>query len=99
MKQKTDWLKGSLSEMEMRGKILIFVATRQAAEDLTTSLQNTTTAPIACIHGEKAQYERSEVMKRFKQGSIKILIATDVAARGLDVNDIQTGITLKGLTE
>lgn len=83
--------------MEMKGKILIFVATRQAAEELTTQLQQSTTASIGCIHGEKLQYERSEVMKQFKKGSIQILIATDVAARGLDVNDIRTGMCFVGV--
>lgn len=77
--------------MEMRGKVLIFVSTRQAAEELTTQLQQVTTASIGCIHGDKLQYERSESMNAFKKGLIHILIATDVAARGLDVPDIQTG--------
>ena len=77
--------------MEMRGKVLIFVSTRQAAEELTNQLQQVTTALIGCIHGDKLQYERSESMTAFKKGLLHILIATDVAARGLDVPDIQTG--------
>ena len=46
--------------MEMRGKVLIFVSTRQAAEELTNQLQQATTALIGCIHGDKLQYERKE---------------------------------------
>ena len=76
----------------MHGKILIFVNTRQGAEELYTLIQRITTSPVGCIHRDKPQYERSESMNRFKTGLIHILIATDVAARGLDVSDIQTGM-------
>lgn len=41
-----------------------------------------------CIHGDKSQQERDWVLKEFKEGSAKLMIATDVAARGLDVKDI-----------
>ena len=75
----------------MRGKVLLFVATKQHADELSQNLQSITTAKIGCIHGDKSQYERSEVMKQFKKGTIHILVATDVAARGLDVFDIRTG--------
>ena len=50
-----------------------------------------TTASLDCLHGDKTQYDRSDVMNRFKKGSLRIVIATDVAARGLDVTDIMTG--------
>ena len=75
----------------MRGKVLLFVATRQHADDLAQNLQSMTTAKVGCVHGEKSQAERSEVMKQFKKGVIHILVATDVASRGLDVSDIRTG--------
>ena len=75
----------------MRGKVLVFVATRQAAEDLTTALRQATTAAVDCLHGEKQQFDRSSVMAQFKKGSLRIVIATDVAARGLDVADVATG--------
>ena len=75
----------------MKGKVLIFVNTRQGAEDLLQVLEKMTTSPIGYIHGEKMQYERSDAMNRFKRGELRILIATDVAARGLDVSDIRTG--------
>lgn len=42
----------------MRGKVLVFVATRQAAEDLTTALRQATTAAVDCLHGEKQQFDR-----------------------------------------
>jgi len=45
--------------------------------------------PSVAIHGDKKQNEREWVIKEFKKGSAPILIATDVAARGLDINDIK----------
>merc|ERR1711992_61893 len=41
------------------------------------------------IHGDKSQRSRSETLQRFKEGSCNVMIATDVAARGLDINDIE----------
>ena len=86
-----EWVKKHIAEAEMRGKVLVFVATRQAAEDLTTALRQVTTAPVDCLHGDKQQFDRSTVMMQFKKGALRIVIATDVAARGLDVADVATG--------
>lgn len=45
--------------------------------------------PAMCIHGDKQQKERDWVLGEFRKGSTTILVATDVAARGLDVDDIK----------
>ena len=45
--------------------------------------------PAMCIHGDKQQKEREWVLGEFKTGSTAILVATDVAARGLDVDDVK----------
>lgn len=45
--------------------------------------------PALCIHGDKAQPEREWVLQEFKSGSSPILLATDVAARGLDIKDVK----------
>jgi superfamily II DNA/RNA helicase len=41
------------------------------------------------IHGDKTQMQRSNVIKKFKSGDCRVMIATDVAARGLDINDVE----------
>lgn len=43
----------------------------------------------ACLHGDMRQSERNKIMEQYKEGKIDILVATDVAARGIDVSDIQ----------
>ena len=85
------WIRSHLAELELQGKLLLFVSTRNAANSLVSTLNTVTTAGVDCIHGDRDQSERRAVMSRFRKGVIRVLVATDVAARGLDVKDIATG--------
>jgi ATP-dependent RNA helicase DDX5/DBP2 len=64
------------------GKVLIFVATKRVADDITKYLRQDGW-PALAIHGDKEQRERDWVLGEFKAGRSPILIATDVASRGL----------------
>merc|ERR1711920_730867 len=78
-----------LLEKVMDGsKILIFAQTKRDGDDLTREMR-TDGFPALCIHGDKKQEEREWVLKEFKEGKSPILVATDVASRGLDVKDIK----------
>ncbi|CAA7268160.1 unnamed protein product [Cyclocybe aegerita] len=68
-------------------KVLIFVATKRVADDITRYLREDGW-PALAIHGDKEQRERDWVLGEFKAGRSPILIATDVASRGLDVKDV-----------
>jgi len=68
-------------------KIIIFVRTRVRAERVAKAMERVS-IPSITIHGEKDQGERSEAMKKFKEGECNILIATDVSARGIDIPDV-----------
>lgn len=68
-------------------KIIIFVRTRVRAERVAKAMERVA-IPSITIHGEKDQGERSEAMKKFKDGDCRILIATDVSARGIDIPDV-----------
>ncbi|KAL5532837.1 DBP2_1 [Sanghuangporus sanghuang] len=68
-------------------KVLIFVGTKRVADDITKYLRQDGW-PALAIHGDKEQRERDWVLGEFKAGRSPILIATDVASRGLDVKDI-----------
>ncbi|CAM9229241.1 unnamed protein product, partial [Phaeothamnion confervicola] len=81
-------LQGYLREHNSGGRVLIFVETKKGCDALTRSLRGDGW-PARCIHGDKSQEERDWVLKDFKEGNTNMLIATDVAARGLDVKDIQ----------
>ena len=69
-------------------KILIFVETKRKADELTR-LMRRDGWPAMCIHGDKQQKERDWVLGEFRTGKTTILVATDVAARGLDVDDVK----------
>ena len=68
-------------------KILIFVRTKVRAERVSLAMGK---LGIKCetIHGDKEQTDRLQVMKKFKNGDFKILIATDVSARGIDIPNV-----------
>jgi ATP-dependent RNA helicase RhlE len=68
-------------------KIIVFVRTRVRAERVAKAMERAQIRSIT-IHGEKDQGERSDVMKKFKEGDCNILIATDISARGIDIPDV-----------
>lgn len=68
-------------------RIIVFVRTRVRAERVAKAMARVDIESVT-LHGEKDQNERSEIMRAFKQGHGKLLIATDVSARGIDIADI-----------
>ncbi len=68
-------------------KVIVFVAKKYMAHDLANQLWEEGFA-VDSLHGDRAQWERTKVINAFKQGTLRLLIATDVAARGLDVKDV-----------
>ncbi|MGI6183924.1 MAG: DEAD/DEAH box helicase [Candidatus Fimadaptatus sp.] len=70
---------------------LVFVNTKLGAEEVVTYLQKQGYAASA-LHGDMRQVERDNIMARFRAGIVKVLVATDVAARGLDVKGIEAVI-------
>ncbi|WP_082121518.1 DEAD/DEAH box helicase [Endomicrobium proavitum] len=66
---------------------LVFCNTKRKVDEVTSSLQARGYAADA-IHGDMNQSQRDRVMAKFRSGAIELLIATDVAARGIDVDDI-----------
>jgi superfamily II DNA/RNA helicase len=74
-------------QAEGRGKTVIFTRTKRAAAKLVEEL-NDRGFNAAAVHGDLNQDQRERAMAAFKAGKKDILIATDVAARGIDVNDV-----------
>ncbi|MDK2798350.1 MAG: ATP-dependent helicase RhlE [Tepidiphilus sp.] len=69
------------------GQALVFVDTKIACGRLASLLQRRGIQAEA-IHGDKSQQQRFEVLEAFKNGSLRVLVATDVAARGLDIEEL-----------
>jgi superfamily II DNA/RNA helicase len=76
-----------LLKQEDRGLALVFVRTKAGAERLVEKLRRNDVDAVA-IHGDKGQAQREKALEHFDSGKVKTLVATDVAARGLDVDDI-----------
>jgi ATP-dependent RNA helicase RhlE len=69
------------------GQVIVFCKTKISADQLCRDLKRDGHAAEA-IHGDKSQSSRLETLAAFKEGTIKVLVATDVAARGLDINEL-----------
>lgn len=89
-KDKETKLCGLLKEIgsDVNNKIIIFVETKKKVDDITKCIRREGYAAIS-IHGDKSQPERDYVLSEFRTGKSSILVATDVAARGLDVEDVK----------
>ena len=68
-------------------KILVFVRTKVRAERVFKAMERVDIKTVT-IHGDKEQKDRLDVMTLFKSGEVKVLIATDVSARGIDIPDV-----------
>jgi len=77
----------SLLESNAFSKVLVFVRTKYGADRLAKSLK-TSNMMIDAIHGDKSQGARQRVLNAFRAGDLRVLVATDVAARGIDVEGI-----------
>ena len=75
-----------LAHPEMK-KVLVFSRTKHGADKITRVLEK---AGVKCaaIHGNKSQNRRQEALGNFKSEQIRVLVATDIAARGIDVDDV-----------
>lgn len=69
-------------------RIIVFVETKKNADFITKALR-LDGMPALCIHGDKKQEERRWVLNEFKTGKSPIMIATDVASRGLDIKNVK----------
>src|SRR4029077_3732402 len=75
-----------LNESE-RGRTLVFVRTKRGADRLPKPLASHS-VPAVAMHGDKSQGQRERALSSFESGTVDTLVATDVAARGIDVAGI-----------
>jgi ATP-dependent RNA helicase RhlE len=83
---KFDVLLGLLNKPSFE-KVILFAETKRTADNISRKLRNSGLRTDV-IHGNKSQNYRSKAIKLFKSGKTKILVATDVAARGIDVDNV-----------
>ena len=83
---KLDHLVDHLAE-EDAGRSLVFVRTKRGADRLVKRLRSRDVDAVA-MHGDKSQSQRERALARFERGDVMTLVATDVAARGIDIPDV-----------
>jgi len=79
--------KAGLGSRSSAGKALVFCNTKRMCEQLSNSLVRAG-LPCTSIHGDKDQMQRDDALNGLKNGRFKVLVATDVAARGLDIKGV-----------
>ncbi len=75
------------NKMSPTDKLIVFVGRKSLADNLSCDLCMKQIS-VESIHGDREQCDREEALQDFKAGHVRILIATDVASRGIDVKDI-----------
>ena len=85
---KVNLLNSILEDQESFSKVLVFVASKRMADRLFDMLEDSHSGASCVIHSNKTQNYRLRSIQQFESGEHRILIATDVMARGLDIDDI-----------
>lgn len=86
-KRKSKLLSFLISSKKWK-QVLVFTRTKHGANRLVTELLTIGGIKAAAIHGNKSQGARTKALKDFKEGDIQVLVATDIAARGLDIDQL-----------
>jgi ATP-dependent RNA helicase RhlE len=85
---KVNLLELLLSEEKSMTKVLIFVATKKLADQLYVQLEAKFPGTAGVIHSNKEQNNRFNTVKQFQEGNYRFIIATDIVARGIDINEV-----------
>jgi len=82
------WVMGRILSQEREGQTIIFCNTKRMVDMLVERLAKHKFNSAVGLHGDLAQNKRERILNEFRQGEVEIIVATDVAARGLDVQDV-----------
>mgnify|MGYP000592656304 CR=1 FL=1 len=84
---KKELLMHILQDEELE-QVLLFSRTKHGADKIVRSLKQKN-INAAAIHGNKSQVQRQKALKAFKENDVRVLVATDIAARGIDINELR----------
>ncbi|HAA12354.1 MAG TPA: hypothetical protein DCE41_11890, partial [Cytophagales bacterium] len=88
MKTKINLLEHLLQDQETFHRVMIFTRTKKSANDIFKFLTRRSEGDIRVIHANKDQNARINAMEHFKDGETRVLVTTDVSARGIDVKEV-----------
>ncbi|MCE7862370.1 MAG: DEAD/DEAH box helicase [Bacteroidetes bacterium CHB5] len=85
---KINFLEYLLADREAFTRVMIFTRTKEVADNVFRFLERKKLGPVRVVHSNKGQNSRINAMNEFKEGKLRILVSTDVAARGIDVTNV-----------
>ncbi|OXB62638.1 hypothetical protein ASZ78_016933, partial [Callipepla squamata] len=85
--EKKAFMRNFIDSMKPKDKAIIFVGKKSTADDIASDLV-VQGVPVQSLHGDREQCDREQALDDFRKGEVRILVATDLASRGLDVHDI-----------
>jgi ATP-dependent RNA helicase RhlE len=85
LKTKINFVEHLLQDRETYNRVLIFTRTKEVADNVFKYLERKDLGPVKVIHSNKGQNTRINAVNDFKEGKLRILVSTDVTARGIDV--------------
>lgn len=85
---KINFLEYLLQKKEELTRVMIFTRTKEAADNIFKFIDRRKLGPVRVIHSNKGQNTRINAMNEFKEGSLRVLVSTDVASRGIDVTSV-----------
>ena len=88
------WLVTRAREFVDEGEVLVFCTRKTQVDACVVALRDTAGVRVAGMHGDMHQSDRAAALRAFRKGETHVLVATDVAARGLDVPSVRTVVSL-----
>lgn len=88
LKTKINLLETLLIDREQLQRVMVFARTKQVADDVARYIDRKGLGPVRVIHSNKGQNARINAMNEFRQGNLRVLVSTDVSARGIDVSGV-----------
>lgn len=92
--ERFQWVLNFLPGLMNTGKIITFCGTRGGAAELSNELRKVG-LPTGCLHGELEERDRVELMNLFRHGDVRLLVSTDIASRGLDIEGVRTVVNFE----
>jgi ATP-dependent RNA helicase RhlE len=85
LRTKINFLEYLLQNKEEFSRVMVFTRTKEVADNVYKFLERKNLGPVRVIHSNKGQNTRINAVKEFKEGNLRVLVSTDVTARGIDV--------------
>jgi ATP-dependent RNA helicase RhlE len=88
LKTKINFLEYLLKDSEKFNRVMVFTRTKEVADNITNYLDRKGLGPVRVIHSNKGQNSRINAVNEFRDGEIRVLVSTDVTARGIDITKV-----------